>query len=116
MNGVIEEQDALGEDVDGIEVEEELNWDMSKVSEWTKMKLQAIEPTRRPQQPKIERSSSKPRRSARGQSIGGPGRCRERRVGHHIRRIGVPRTATDRAHMARAVVTPPARRLAAGLV
>lgn len=113
MNDAIEGQDALGEDVDGVEVEEELNRDMSKVGKRTKMKPQAGEPTCRPQQPKIERASSKPRRSARGKWIGGH---RKWRVWHHIRRVGVPRTATDRAHMTRVVVAPPARRLAAGLV
>lgn len=109
MNGAIEGQDALGEDEDGVEVEEELNRDMGKVGKRAKMKPQSIEPARRPQQPKIERSSFKPRRSARGQWIGGPGRCRKWRVGHHVRRVGVARTATERAHMARAVVAPPAR-------
>lgn len=77
MNIVIEGEDALGEDVNGVEVEEKLNWNMSKVGERTKMKPQSIEPTRRPQQPKIERASSKPRRSARGQWIGGPGHRRK---------------------------------------
>jgi hypothetical protein len=106
MNGAIEAEDALGEDVNCVEVEEKLNWDMSKVGIRTKMKPQAIEPTRRPQQPKIERAGFEPRRSARGQRIGGPRGCRKGQVGHHIRRVGVPRTATERAHMARAVVGP----------
>ena len=46
MNGAIEGQDALGEDVDGVEVEEELDGDMGKVSKRTEMKSQASEPTR----------------------------------------------------------------------
>lgn len=106
MNGAIEGKDALSEDVNGVEVEEKLNWDMSKVGTPAKTKPQVIEPTRRSQQPKIERASFKPRRSARGQRIGGPGGGWKGRMGHHMRREGVPRTATEPADMARAVVAP----------
>src|SRR5258706_15749710 len=98
MDGVIEGQDALGEDVDGVEVEEELNRDMCKVGKRTKMKPQAIEPTCRPQQPKIERSSFKPRRSARGQWIGGLRPCREGVEGDAVRTVWGPRTPTEPAH------------------
>src|SRR5258706_13716463 len=107
MDGVIEGQDALGEDVDGVEVEEELNRDMCKVGKRTKMKPQAIEPTCRPQQPKIERSSFKPRRSARGQWIGGGRSCRKWRMGHHLFRGWVVRTAAVSASMGLLVVVPP---------
>lgn len=66
MNGDIMGGDALGEDVDSVEIEEELDGDMGKVSKRTKMKPKASDSTCRSQQAKIERPSLEPRGNTRG--------------------------------------------------